>query len=230
MAALRDQRRRWSAGSATGEGCFLDVSMLEASISAMGWAVSQLPRQRRRARRRWATRTPPPRRRARSTPPTARSTSRPTGRSSSRRCAGWSAGRTWSPTRGSPTARRASATATRSTRELERGAARARPPPSGSEMLSAAGVPAARILTVPQAVELGPAGAPRLLHRRPVPRRPGAARCGSAATACCVDGEPLRPQRAAAAARRAQRRARRPAAGRPRPTRLDGETRHDGSR
>ena len=41
-------------------------------------------------RSRWATRTPPPRRRAPSTPPTARSTSPPTARSSSRPCAGWS--------------------------------------------------------------------------------------------------------------------------------------------
>ena len=41
----------------TGEGAFLDVSMLEATLSAMGWAGVELPDRRRRARRRWATRT-----------------------------------------------------------------------------------------------------------------------------------------------------------------------------
>ncbi|GAB3932013.1 hypothetical protein GCM10027614_00390 [Micromonospora vulcania] len=71
----------------TGEGAFLDVSMLEASLSAMGWAtsnylVSGVPPKPMGDQN--ATAAP----RAPSTPPTAPSTSRRTASSSSRCCAG----------------------------------------------------------------------------------------------------------------------------------------------
>ena len=41
------------------------------------------------------------------------------------------------------------------------------------QVLTAAGVPAARILTVPQAVELAEVGPPGLLHQPALPRRVG---------------------------------------------------------
>ena len=69
----------------TGEGAFIDVSMLDSALATMGWVVSNYLIAGRRAARRSATTTSPPRPRAPSGPATACSTSPPTSRSSSRR-------------------------------------------------------------------------------------------------------------------------------------------------
>jgi crotonobetainyl-CoA:carnitine CoA-transferase CaiB-like acyl-CoA transferase len=61
---------RWTHND--GQGCYLDVSMLEASLSAMGWAVSNYL-VAGVAPGRWVIKMPPPFRREHSTPQTRRS-------------------------------------------------------------------------------------------------------------------------------------------------------------
>ena len=55
-AALRSGRR-WSAARRTGEGVFIDVSMLEAAMATMGWAVSNYLIAGREPQADWATTT-----------------------------------------------------------------------------------------------------------------------------------------------------------------------------
>ena len=85
--------------------------------------------------------------------------------------------------------------------ELNARAAQAHRRRVGTELLPAAGVPAARILTVPQAVE-----SEQLAHRGfftdvPFPGDARPARCGSSGNGVLVNGEPLRPTGAATRAR-----------------------------
>ena len=176
----------------TGRGCFLDVSMLEASISAMGWAVSNYlvsgvaagadggPERHRRAVRHVRRRRRPAQHRRQ--PAGAVRDAVPPGRPA----------RPARPTPVSPTARRRKATGRRSTTSSTR---RCGPGPrwSGSSCSPRPACPRPAILTVPQAVELD-----QLAHRGfftdlPFPDGPAGA-CASPATGCCVDGEPLRPR------------------------------------
>jgi crotonobetainyl-CoA:carnitine CoA-transferase CaiB-like acyl-CoA transferase len=156
----------------------------------MGWAVSNYlicgvePG-------RWVDQNATAARPGRSTPRTGRSTSRPTGRSSSRRCAGSSARR---PARDPRFAEREarkrhrpSSTASCNQR------LRAGPPPSGSGCSSAAGVPAARILTVPEAL-----ASEQLAHREfladvPFPANAVDRSMRVAGNGVLVDGDQLRP-------------------------------------
>ena len=167
----------------TGEG------VVPRRVHAGGVAVGhglgrvQLPRQRRRRRSRWATRTPPRRRRERSTPRTARSTSPPTGRSSSRRCAGWSSARI--SLTDERFADREARKANRAALNDEINAAlRRRPALEWEQMLSGAGVPGR---AHPDRSAGGASwNSCASAASSPICRSPAipAGRCGSAATAC----------------------------------------------
>jgi len=176
--------------ASTGRGCCLDVSMLEASLSTMGWAVSNylvsgIPPQPMGDQN--ATAAPSG---------TFETADGPLNIAANRQeqfetlCR--LLGRTDLP--------RDPRFADRDSRKLHRGelndelnaSLRTRPALEWEQLLSAAGVPAARILTVPQAVAL-----PQLEHRgffTTVPYPDGSGRTFPASGGgVVVDGEPLRP-------------------------------------
>ena len=174
----------------TGKGCFLDLSMLEASVSAMGWVVSN-----------YAISGIPP-------VPMGRdnATAAPSGTFfSADGPLNIAANRqeqfvTLCSLVGRPDlvtdprfADREDRKANREELNAELNAAlRAKPALEWEEQLSAAGVPAARILTVPQALE-----SEQLAHRGfftelPFPGQPGRT-FRTSGNGVLVDGEPLRP-------------------------------------
>ncbi|MGH3298807.1 MAG: CaiB/BaiF CoA transferase family protein [Trebonia sp.] len=177
--------------SATGEGCFLDVSMLEAAISAMGWPVSN-----------YLVAGVPPEPMG-----DQNATAAPSGtfdaadgplNISANRQEQFEALCTLV---GLPALIEDPRFAEREARKRNRGelneklntALRARTAREWEQLLTAAGVPAARILTVPQAVQLE-----QLVHRglfTDLPYPDGSDRVlRVTGSGVLFDGEPLRPQ------------------------------------
>jgi len=178
--------------SRTGEGCFLDVSMLEAAISAMGWTVSNylvcgVPPEPMGDQN--ATAAPSG---------TFEAADGPLNIAANRQeqfealC--HQVGRPELIT--DPRfADRESRKGNRDALNAELNAAlRSRPALDWERLLTAAGVPAARILTVPQAVELAQLAHRGFLTELPFPDGSGQ-RLRVTGNGVLVDGSPLRPDR-----------------------------------
>jgi crotonobetainyl-CoA:carnitine CoA-transferase CaiB-like acyl-CoA transferase len=177
--------------AATGRGCFLDVSMLEASLSSMGWAVSNYLIS-------GVAPEPMGDQNATAAPSgTFDAADGPLNIAANRQ----QQFETLCDLLERPDLLIDPRFAERDSRKQHRdelnhelnAALRTRPAAEWEQMLSAAGVPAARILTVPQAVEL-----PQLEHRgffTELPHPDGSGRrLQVSGNGVLVDDEPLRPE------------------------------------
>ena len=174
----------------TGKGCFLDVSMLEAAISAMGWTVSN-----------YLVAGEPP-----SPMGDQNATAAPSGTfSASDGPLNIAANRqeqfeTLCQLIGRPTLAADQRFADRESRKLHRdaltaelnAALRTRTALDWEELLTSAGVPAARILTVPQALELTQLDHRGFVTRLPFPDESGR-KLRVTGNGVLVDGAALRP-------------------------------------